>query len=149
MKLTTQRRLASELLKCGLHRVWIDQDRANEVEEAITRKDIRNLIKGGAIKKLPSRGISKARKKIKFLKKKRGKRKGIGSRKSSSYARLSKKKQWAQRIRAQRKLLKNLRNEGKIASQIYRKFYLLAKGGMFKSKLHLEAQLKPYIKELK
>jgi large subunit ribosomal protein L19e len=147
MKLTTQRRLGSELLKCGIHRIWIDPDRISEVEEAITKKDIRNLIKNRAIKKLPAKGISKARKKIKLLKKRKGKRKGIGSRKSSSYARLSKKQQWAQRIRAQRKVLRNLRNSGKITKQIYRKYYLLAKGGMFKSKAHLESQLKSYIKE--
>jgi large subunit ribosomal protein L19e len=147
MKLTTQRRLASELLKCGIHRIWIDPDRISELEEAITKKDIRNLIKNRAIKKLPARGISKARKKIKLLKKRKGKRKGIGSRKSSSYARLSKKQQWAQRIRVQRKVLRNLRNLGKITKQIYRKYYLLAKGGMFKSKAHLESQLKSYIKE--
>jgi large subunit ribosomal protein L19e len=146
MELTTQRRLAAKLLKCGKSRVWIDPDRIGEVEEAITKADLRNLIKSGVIKKLPKRGISRARKKLLLAKKRRGKRKGIGSRKGTARARQPKKELWVQKIRPQRKLLKLLRAEGKIDKRTYRKFYLLAKGGMFRSKAHLELQLKPYLK---
>lgn len=146
MELTTQRRLAAKLLKCGLYRVWIDPDRVGEVEEAVTRNDIRSLVSAGAIKKLPKLGISTWRKKKLRAKKQKGKRRGRGSRKGTSCASLPKKQRWIQAVRAQRKLLKILRNSGKIDPRTYRKFYRQVSGGIFKSKAWLEAQLKPWIK---
>ena len=74
--------------------------------------------------------------------KKKGKRIGAGSRKGTKYARLSKKQRWIRTIRPIRKNLRELRDEGKIDTATYREFYLLAKGGMFKDKAHLNAHLK-------
>jgi len=48
--LRNQRRMAAAILKCGENRVWMDTDRTDEVAEAVTRSDIRELVKGGAIK---------------------------------------------------------------------------------------------------
>ncbi len=45
-------------------------------------------------------------------------------------------------IRPIRQLLRELRDDGKIDRRTYRQFYLMAKGGMFKSKAHLEQQLR-------
>ena len=53
MNLSSQRRLASAVLDCGVHRVWIDPERTDEVSMAITRAEIRALIRGKAIKALP------------------------------------------------------------------------------------------------
>lgn len=50
MNLTLQRRLASKILKCGEGRVWIDPAKMSQVDEAITREDVRKLIGEGAIK---------------------------------------------------------------------------------------------------
>ena len=47
--LRNQRRMAAELLKCGVHRVWMDQDRLDEIAKAVTKDDIRILINGKAI----------------------------------------------------------------------------------------------------
>ena len=44
MKLRSQRRLAAEILKVGEGRVWIDPNRMEDVEAAITRDEIRKLI---------------------------------------------------------------------------------------------------------
>ncbi|UCF59603.1 MAG: 50S ribosomal protein L19e, partial [Candidatus Bathyarchaeota archaeon] len=44
MSLKSQRRLAAELLNVGEGRVWIDPDRIEDVEAAITREEIRRLI---------------------------------------------------------------------------------------------------------
>ncbi|MFQ5836639.1 MAG: 50S ribosomal protein L19e, partial [Candidatus Bathyarchaeia archaeon] len=41
MSLRSQRRLAAEILKVGEGRVWIDPDRTEDVEAAITREEIR------------------------------------------------------------------------------------------------------------
>lgn len=51
--LKMQRRIAAELLKCGENRVWIDPEKVDEVASAITREDIRRLIKEGVIRKNP------------------------------------------------------------------------------------------------
>lgn len=50
MSLSNQRRLAAEVLGVGETRVWIDPTRFEDVVAAITREDIRNLIKEGVIK---------------------------------------------------------------------------------------------------
>jgi LSU ribosomal protein L19E len=47
MNLTTQKRLAAEILKVGTNRVWIDPERVEEVSTAITRESIKQLIKDG------------------------------------------------------------------------------------------------------
>ena len=47
MSLKSQRRLAAEILKVGESRVWMDPDRTEEVEIAITREEIRRLIHEG------------------------------------------------------------------------------------------------------
>lgn len=136
-----QRRLAAEILKCGINRVWIDEDRCEEVAKAVTRNDIRILIKGGAIKKKPIKGISSGRKKKLRLQKAKGRRRGHGSRKGAKYARLPRKRRWIMTIRAIRAYLKELRDKGLIDRHTYRIYYRRAKGGEFKSKAHLRSHL--------
>ena len=43
LKLTFQKRLAADLLKCGIHRVKLDPEKLEEISEAITREEIRQL----------------------------------------------------------------------------------------------------------
>ena len=59
--LSNQRRMAAEVLKCGQNRVWMNPDRLDEVEDCITRADIRTAIASGLIKAKPKNGTSKAR----------------------------------------------------------------------------------------
>ena len=42
--LSSQRRLASQILKIGKNRVWVDPERMSDVEGAITREEVRKLI---------------------------------------------------------------------------------------------------------
>ena len=49
MNLTAQKRIAAEILKCGENRVYFDPYLMDEIKMAITREDIRNLIKEGII----------------------------------------------------------------------------------------------------
>lgn len=139
--LTHQRRLAAEILKCGVNRVWIDEDRCEEVAKAVTRDDVRVLIKGGAIKKRPIKGISSGRRKKMRMQKAKGRRRGVGSRKGAKYARLPRKRRWIMTIRAIRAYLKELRDSGAIDRHAYRIYYRRAKGGKFKSKAHLKSHL--------
>ena len=41
--LSSQRRLAAQILKIGQNRVWIDPERMDDVEGAITREEVRKL----------------------------------------------------------------------------------------------------------
>ena len=56
MNLKNQRRMAAEILKCGVGRVWIDPNGMESLEDAITRADIRIAIHNGTIRGSPSTG---------------------------------------------------------------------------------------------
>ena len=139
--LRNQRRMAASLLKCGVNRVWMDQDRLDEIAKAVTKEDIRVLINGKAIKSRQAKGISSGRKKFNLKQKEKGRRRGHGSRKGAKYARLPKKERWIRTIRPIRTYLKTLRDEKQIDKTIYRKYYRKAKGGEFRSKHHLRTHL--------
>jgi len=127
LKLDFQKRVAADILKCGAHRVKFDTERLDEIMEAITREDIRRLIKDGAIYKEQKKGISRAR--VRERKKKRG----PGSRKGAKYSRISRKELWMMKVRAQRKKLRQLRDKKLITKTVYRKIYKMVKAGAFKS----------------
>ena len=143
MNLKPQRRMAAEILKCGENRVYFDPYLIEDISLAITREDIRNLIKQGIIQKKYKQGISNQRKKVQHARKKKGRARGLGKRKGTKHARSPKKKNWIKRIRPLRRELKKLRDRRQITATNYRKLYKNAKGGMFTS----VAQLNRYIKE--
>jgi len=141
LTLRSQRRLAAEILKVGENRVWIDPERIDEVESAITREEIRKLIHEGAIRALKKRGVSRARARILHQKKKKGRRRGPGSRSGALKARQPRKKMWIMRIRALRRRLRILREKRAITRTTYRRLYIMAKSGTIRS----VAELKRYI----
>ena len=113
MNLTTQKRLAAEILKVGVNRVWIDPDQSEEVSQAITREGVKKLIADGTIKARPKKGISSYRSKKIAQQKSKGKRKGRGSIKGAKGARNPKKKAWMTTIRALGTDLKDMRITGR------------------------------------
>jgi large subunit ribosomal protein L19e len=131
LKLTNQKRLAADIMKIGKSRVWIDPESIEDVEEVITRAEIRGLINDGVIKALPKKGISRGRARARQIKKKKGRRRGHGSRSGGKTSLLSKKQRWAIKIRAIRKRLKELVDSRVIQRSSYRRLYLLSKGGVF------------------
>jgi len=141
MDLKNQRRLAAELLKCGVHRVWMDPDNLEEIEKAVTRRDIKNLIKQGIIKARKIKGNSRGRIRKRLMQKKKGRRRGHGSRKGKKTARMPKKRAWIIRIRAIRAYLRELRDKGLIDMKTSRLYYRRAKGGQFKDKAHVKLHL--------
>jgi len=143
MSLKAQKRMAAEVLKCGENRVYFDPYLIDEIKMAITREDIRNLVKEGIIIKKYKKGNSKYRKNLLHERKKKGRARGIGKRKGTKGARFPKKKKWMNRIRPQRRELKKLRDRKLITTATYRKLYKNAKGGMFTS----VAQMNRHIKE--
>ncbi len=149
MDVKFQRRLAAEIFKCGEDRVWMDPNALDEIKEAVTREDVRFLIKRGLIKKIPKNGTSRVRANYLRAQKEKGRRKGHGSRKGKKYARYPRKLRWMKTIRAIRSTLRDLRDSGKIDRSTYRRFYRLAKGGTFKSRRHLltHLEMEGYLKE--
>jgi len=138
MNLTTQKRLAADILKVGENRVWIDPEKTNEVSKAITRENVKQLIDNRAIMAKPQNGISSYRSKKIAAQKKKGRRKGHGSIKGAKGARNPKKKKWMTTIRALRTDLKDMRENREINKTTYRKLYRMAKGGAFRSKSYMK-----------
>ncbi|TFF99814.1 MAG: 50S ribosomal protein L19e [Promethearchaeota archaeon] len=137
MNVNAQKRMAAKILDCGENRVYFDPYFIDEIKMAITREDIRNLIKEGIIRKKYKKGISNYRKKQQHERKKKGRARGLGKRKGTKKARTPKKEAWIKKIRPIRAHLKEMRDRKQIAKSTYRKLYKNAKGGMFRSVAHL------------
>ena len=142
--LTSQRRLAAQILKIGQNRVWINPERIGDVEGAITREEIKRLIHEKIIVSLPEKGVSRSRAKIVREKKREGRRKGAGSRTGSGRAKISKKEAWMSKIRSLRKKLRELKASRVITESNYRKVYAIAGSGKFESVAELERYLKAH-----
>jgi len=140
--LNVQKRLASQILKCGRNRVKFEPDSIDDIKEAITKADVRFLINSGAISKkrlLNTSNFSAAGRK---KQKSKGRQKGHGSRKGKKTARTNPKMEWMNKIRKQRGFIKSLRDRGMIASAIYHELYMKSKGGFFRSVRHLKLYAK-------
>lgn len=141
VNLANQKRLAAQVLKVGEGRVWIDPEATEDIAAAITREDIRGLIKEGVIKKKPIKGVSRGRARVRAIQKSLGRRRGPGSRKGAKGARRGKKQLWIIKIRALRRRLKELRSGGYVDKTTYRRLYNKAKGGEFRNVTHLNDYL--------
>ncbi len=141
MDLRLQRRLAAAVLKCGQNRVWFDPTALEDIATAATKEDIRELIERGVIKRKPVKGVCRARINKKRMQKRKGRRRGHGSRKGKKTARMPRKRLWIIRIRAIRRRLRYLRDTGAIDRRTYRMLYRKAKGGEFRSVAHLNAYI--------
>ncbi|MBU1245599.1 MAG: 50S ribosomal protein L19e [Nanoarchaeota archaeon] len=138
MKVNNQKRIAADVLKCGVNRVWFDESRLDEIKEAITKADIRRLIGDKAIKAKPLQSTSRAHARKILEQKRKGRRKGSGKRKGKRTARLSDKVVWMIKVRLQRNFIKELRDKKLIAPGNYRILYRKVKGGFFRSKRHIK-----------
>jgi len=136
--LSAQKRLAAEVLDAGENSVWLDPERQGDIAEAITREDIRELVDEGAIRADEPSGNSRGRARERQQKRSYGHQKGPGSRRGKAGARQNEKADWSSRIRAQRKRLRELRDEGELDTSTYRDLYDKAGGGEFDSVADLE-----------
>ena len=144
--LSAQKRLASDVLDVGKNKIWLDPDRQGDIAEAITREDIRELVDEGVIRAEEPKGNSRGRARERKKKRAYGHQKGPGTRKGKSGGRQSTKENWQSKIRAQRKHLRELRDEGEIDRSVYRNLYDKAGGGEFDSVADLERYLENEIR---
>jgi len=167
MTLKIQRRIAAEIMKCGESRVWMSPEAGEKISHAITRRDVRGLIKDKLIREIPEKKSLRLGPRARMIQKAKGRRSGAGSRKGAIGARARKKERWLKIIRPQRSLLISLKKEGKLQksgeSEVsahtgkasggapqsergsnYRTIYTQIKGGMFRSKHHLISHLEEH-----
>lgn len=141
MKLKTQKKLASGVLKISRKRVSFDPERLEDIKEAITKTDIRGLISDDAIKRIQKKGISKVRVRKRQEQRKKGLQKGASTRKGKKTAIISKKDVWMNKIRTQRAFLKTLKEKKLITNKTFSNLYRKAKGNLFRSKRHIKIYL--------
>jgi large subunit ribosomal protein L19e len=144
MSLKSQRRLAAQLMKVGANRVWIDPERTEDVEVAITRSEIRRLVHEGIIRRSQAKGVSRARAQVLHEKKKKGLRRGPGTREGSSRAKITKKDVWMLKIRALRRKLREWKTNRIVAQENYRQLYRVAGSGAFSSIADMERYAKTH-----
>ena len=144
MSLKSQRRLAAEILKVGEGRVWIDPERIDYVEAAITREEIRKLIHEKVVRRLPEKGVSRARARALAVKRKKGLRRGPGGKSGSASSKISKKQAWMNRIRPLRKRLSQLKETRAITDSTYRRLYDMSESGDFEAEADLERYIRAH-----
>jgi large subunit ribosomal protein L19e len=136
--LSAQKRMAADVMDVGKSRVWLDPERQGDIAEAITRADVRELVDEGAIRAEEPKGNSRGRARERQEKRAYGHRKGQGTRRGTAGGRENKKDKWVSSIRAQRRKLRELREDGTISRSTYRELYDKASGGEFDSVADIE-----------
>ncbi len=139
MSVKLTRRIAAELLSRGESAVRIKPGAVPDAEKAITREDVRGLIKNGSIYATKIKHNVSAYSKVLREKRKKGRRRGTGRRKGTLKARGT--VEYKKRIRGQRRVLKALKSENIVDNESFKKYYALVKGGNFASKASLLSRM--------
>ncbi|KAI5180390.1 large subunit ribosomal protein L19e [Nematocida sp. AWRm80] len=126
--------IAAKVMDCGKNKVWLDPTEATKLAEGKSQEQVAQMIEDGLIVRRPDIGQSRGRVRQYRLEKSKGRHTGFGKRSGTRNARFPERKIWMLRIRAIRKDLKALREEGRIDKTTYRHIYMKAKGGCFKSR---------------
>jgi len=131
MQLKKKKALSAKVLKVGKDRVVFAEDSLSEIKEAITRQDILDLYKLGAIKIKEIKGRRKV--------KKRKHRRGVGKVKKKVKTR---KQDYVKLTRKLRVFVKSLLRKNEVDKAKYRKIRRMIRAKKFKSKRHLNESLK-------
>ena len=83
VSLKSQKRLAAEVLKCGLKRVWIDPNEVEQIGQANSRVFIRKLVKDGLIMKRKQKVHSRSRARTHLEAKRLGRHTGPGKKRGT------------------------------------------------------------------
>ncbi len=144
MDLKVQKRLAAQILDCSPGRVAFNNERLEDIKQAITKRDIKLLIGDGAIIKKQGSFTSKSKVRKLKIQKSKGRRSGPGTKKGKYGARFHPKKTWMSTVRVQREFIRELLSKNIITRQAYRELYLKSKGGYFRSRRHIKLYLQEH-----
>ncbi len=144
MKLDKLKEIASKVLDVGKQSLKISTEKYNankeQVDKAITKQDVRDIIKLGVIYKAKDTGHSRGRARKQQEQKKLKRKKGPGKKKGTPKAR-NKQNPHNLKIRGLKKRLRELKKEDKLKEKKYSKLYLMIKGNYFRGKKHLEQHI--------
>ncbi|MGC8662542.1 MAG: 50S ribosomal protein L19e [Candidatus Micrarchaeia archaeon] len=142
MSIKFARRAAAELLNRGESSIRFNKASLDEIKKALTKDDVRKLIKNGSIISLKEKHNKSLNSKELKKKRKEGRRRGFGRRKGTRKARgiIT----WEKKVRSQRAMLKELKKMGKLDSSSFRRFYMLVKGNSFHDKASLLLHLREH-----
>ena len=135
MSVKLTRRIASELLGRGATKIRFRPEAVPDAEKALTRDDVRAMIKSGSVYATPEKHNLSLHGKSLNAKREQGRKRGHGKRRGTAKARggVGYKKE----IRAQRRVLAQLKSDKTIDNELFKKLYLLVKGGTFSNKVTL------------
>ncbi|KAM0685735.1 60S ribosomal protein L19 [Conglomerata obtusa] len=131
--LRTIRRLASEILKCGKNKVWLDPNENLRLTSATTRSKVAELCTDNLIIRKPNTMHSRYHIRKRQAEVAKGRHRGPGKVRGSKNAIVSEKKRWMRRVREMRGTLKEMRGRQYLVDSEYRSLYKKVKGNMFKS----------------
>ncbi len=134
MNLAKKKELAARTLKVGKERIVFLQSRLNEIKEALTKQDIRDLVKEGAI------SVKEVCGRRKHKKKKRRKSPGNIRKKVNK-----RKQEYVKLVRKLRGYVSELRKQGVLSREEVLDIRKKIRNKIFRSKAHL----KRYIEEMK
>ena len=139
MNAVKAKELAAKILKVGVGRIYLDPTQTSKIKEAMTKDDIRTLIAERVIKKKPQVSQSKGRTRVSKEAKAKGRGRGKGKRSASKKVRSEQRDRWINRVRSQRRTLKELKvkNSKEVKEIGYSKIYKRIKGGYFRGKRNL------------
>jgi large subunit ribosomal protein L19e len=135
MNLTKKKELAKKVLKVGKDRIAFVDARIDEIKEAITRQDILDLYKEGAI---IVKSIKGRMKKVKKKKKSRS----VGNIRKKPNIR---KKTYVILVRKQRSYVAELKRQKEITNEEFKSLRKKIRNKFFRNKAHL----KEYTQEMK
>ncbi len=130
MNLKNKKHLIGKVLGVGRGRIALDENRLEEIKEAITRQDVRELKERGLI-------IVKEKKGRRKKKKRKTKRRGGSRRKRPK----NRKREYMHMVRKQRKYLKIMKDEGVIDRDKYYKLRNDIKARKFKDLKRLKQEV--------
>ena len=130
MNLANKKDLAAKVLKVGRNRIYFNAENLGEIKEAITRQDITDLHKAGAIQ---IKEINGRKKKVKRKNRRRtGKIKKTVNKSKQEYVIITRKL---------RTFLKYLLKIGSVDMETYRETRKQIRARKFKSKRHLKESM--------
>ena len=136
--MNNKKKLAAKILKTSSKKVKFAADALEDIKKAITRSDLRGLIATKKITKSKANHHSRAGARKIAAQKRKGRRKGAGSKKGSKHSIVSKKEKWMNKVRSQRKFIKELNDKELLSKKDYRSLYVKVKGGYFRTVRHIK-----------
>ncbi len=138
VNLKAKKKLVSRVAGIGLGRIKFDSEHLDDIEDAITRENIRSLITANTIKIEPIVGTSRGRAQFKKIQRtKRGTK--PGSKHGRKGARAGKKEIYVSKVRSLRRLLKIAKDRKEITNPEFWSIYKKISGNTIRNKAHLRS----------